>query len=124
MRSTGASMLSHAVLIPMPRQKHRKHRRRCDNQVLAPYSFLAKHSMPGRRWAQSKRRWLMERKQRTRFWQRDNSAHAYGERIGELDLQLKATSRHDRAMSALPLKPDIDGRGYNVRFVPKADIAA
>jgi hypothetical protein len=66
----------------------------------------------------------MERKQRTRFWQRDNSAHAYGERIGELDLQLKATSRHDRAMSALPLKPDIDGRGYNVRFVPKADIAA
>src|SRR5205085_4084391 len=102
MRSTGASMLSHAVLIPMPRQKHRKHRRRCDNQVLAPYSFLAKHFMPGRRWAQSKRRWLMERKQRTRFWQRDNSAHAYGERIGELDLQLACLKV--RSMSALGQK--------------------
>jgi hypothetical protein len=43
--------------------------------ALAPYSFLAKHCMPAGMWAQSKRRWLMERKRRRRFWLLDNRAH-------------------------------------------------
>src|SRR5262249_24557016 len=46
--------------------------------MLAPYSFLAKHCMPARIWAQSKRRSLMERKQRRRFWPPDNRAHRKG----------------------------------------------
>src|SRR5262249_20348113 len=57
---------------------HWKHRRRCENWMLAPYSFLAKHCMPARIWAQSKRRSLMERKQRRRFWPPDNRAHRKG----------------------------------------------
>ncbi|MFZ2079163.1 MAG: FAD-dependent oxidoreductase, partial [Xanthobacteraceae bacterium] len=55
-RSTGASMLSHAALIPMPLPKHGKHRRRCENRMLALYSFLAKRCMPAGIWAQSKQR--------------------------------------------------------------------
>ena len=90
-------MLSHAVLIPMPHQKHRKHRRRCENWMLAPYSFLVKHSMPARTWAQLKPRSLMERKQRRRFWPADSRARP--KRSG--DIPGKAT------MSALPPKADI-----------------
>jgi hypothetical protein len=36
----------------------------------------------------------------------------------------KQTSSRSVAMSALPPKADIDGRCFDVRFVPKADIQA
>ena len=41
----------------------------------APYSFLAKRCMPAGMWAQSRRRWLVERKRRRRFSPPDNRAH-------------------------------------------------
>src|SRR6516165_1553546 len=94
-------MLSHAALIPMPLPKHGKHKRRCENRMLAPYFFPAKHCMPAGISAQSKRRWLLERKQRRRFWPPDNRAHPYGERIGELDSPLCAKNGKLRTAKAV-----------------------
>src|SRR6516225_7634231 len=80
--------------------------------MLAPYSFLAKRCMPAPIWAQSKRRSLMERKQRMRFSPPDNRAAPQG------------VGRHTESMSALPPKADIDRVCRDVRLVPKADIKA
>ena len=45
------------------------------------------------------------------------------EQLGAMSaLGQKRTSKHVRAMSALPPKADIHRRGRHVRFVPKADM--
>src|SRR5262249_14882318 len=89
--------------------KTREAQPRCENWMLATYSFLAKHCMPAGIWAQSKRHWLMERKQRRRFWPPDNRAHPsqsggrHSEGSNRCPLWVK--SRHRRTSNQCPLYP-------------------
>src|SRR5262249_51119582 len=45
---------------------------RCENRMVAPYSFLAKRCMPAGIWARSRRRWPADERQRRRFWPPDD----------------------------------------------------